>query len=75
MIVTITPRLRSFCGRFAAELTEKRREAARLRTRGLRRRLAREAHATDAGWVARLARSREGRSHAHELLPTLGMRA
>ena len=88
MIVAIPPRLKSFCGRFAPDLTEKRREEmartpspvrrrefARIRTRGLKGRLAREAHAADAEWIAELARSREGRSHAHELLPALKKRA
>jgi hypothetical protein len=53
----------------------KRREFARLRTRGLMRRLRLEAHAADAEWIMELASSRRGRSHAVKLLPDLAMAA
>jgi hypothetical protein len=49
----------------------RRRELARMRTRGLKGRLAREAHAADVSWMTELARSRGGSRHAHELLPAL----
>jgi hypothetical protein len=53
----------------------KRREFARLRTRGLMRRLRLEAHAADAEWIMELASSGRGRSHAVKLLPDLRMAA
>ena len=49
----------------------KRREVSRLRTRGLKRRLAREAHAADVEWITELAGSREGRGQARNILPEL----
>lgn len=53
----------------------KRREFARLRTRGLRRRLTLEAHAADAEWIIELTNSRRGRGQAVKLLPALRMAA
>ena len=53
----------------------KRREFARLRTRGLKRRLALEAHTADVEWIMELVRSRKGRSQAAKLLPDLRMAA
>ena len=49
----------------------KRREAARMRTRGLKARLAREAFAADLEWITELAGSREGCSQTRDLLPEL----
>lgn len=47
----------------------KRREVARLRTRGITARLAREAYAAGVSWITELAGSRKGRSHVKNLLP------
>ena len=47
------------------------REFSRLRTRGLKLRLAREAHAADVEWMTELRGSRKGRSQARDLLPEL----
>jgi len=49
----------------------KRRQFSRLRTRGLKRRLAREAHVADVEWITELAGSRKGRSQAKGVLPEL----
>lgn len=49
----------------------KEREVAGLRTRGLKLRLAREAHAADVEWITELAGSREGRGQARNLLTEL----
>jgi hypothetical protein len=53
----------------------KRREFARLRTRGLKRRLELEAHTADMECIMELVRSRKGRDHAAKLLPDLRMAA
>jgi hypothetical protein len=53
----------------------KRREFARLRTRGLKRRLTLEAHTADVEWIMELASSRRGRGRALRLLPDLTMAA
>ena len=53
----------------------KRREFARLRTRGLKRRLKLDAHAGDVEWIMELASSRRGRGRAVKLLPHLAMAA
>ncbi len=49
----------------------RRREFARLRTRGMKRRLKLEAHAADVEWIMELASSRRGRRKAVRLLPNL----
>ena len=49
----------------------KEREVAGLRTRGLKLRLAREAHAADVEWITELAGSRKGRGQARNILPEL----
>jgi len=53
----------------------KRRESARLRTRGLKRRLRLEAHAADVEWIMELTNSCRGRGRAVKLLPALRMAA
>jgi hypothetical protein len=51
----------------------KRREYARLRTRGLKRRLELEAHTADMECIMELVNTRRGRDHAAKLLPDLRM--
>ena len=51
----------------------KRREYARLRTRGQKRRLELEAHTADMECIMELVSSRKGRSQAAKLLPNLRM--
>ena len=53
----------------------KRREFARLRTRGLKRRLELEAQAADVEWIVDLASSRRGHGKVVRLLPNLKMPA